>query len=264
MERSETKKVSKFFKKVKLLSIYIVYRYMLILDLETIPLNAEDLQNYRKYLKDGQTVLLDALEKTIADRKKYKSDIDWLLEIESINEKICKCASLNPLMGRIACIGIIHKDKKARVEKTFFDRESEKNLLESFWNYISEKQIAMKTVTFNGLTFDLPFLYFRSMLHGLDISWHDMGLKKFSSFPHFDLMHQLAFWGSFKFASLDYFAQAFGYDVDPASCDTGSIVSKWWGCRQDSKLQEYNLEDCRKTAFLYNKTYKYYPQAPKP
>lgn len=237
---------------------------MLIIDIETVPLQDNELQKYRKYLKNGQTVLLDSIEKTIKERNKYKNQIDWLLEIESTNEEICKAASLNPLMGRIACIGIIHKDKKTRIEKTFFDRDSEKNLLESFWTYISEKQIAMKTVTFNGLTFDLPFLYFRSMINGIDISWHDMGLKKFSSFPHFDLMYHLSFWGAFKFSSLDYFAMAFGYDVDPLTSDTGSIVSKWWGCKQDSKIQEYNLEDCRKTAFLYNKTYKYYPQAPKP
>lgn len=237
---------------------------MVILDIETVPINGTELNKYRKYVKSGQTNLLDSIEKTVSTRNKFKNEVDWLKEIESTNEEICKCASLNVLMGRIACIGIIFKDKKTRVERTFFDRDSEKNLLINFWDFIAEKQLAMKTVTFNGLNFDLPFLYFRSMVHGIDVSWHDFGLKKFSSFPHFDLMQHMSFWNSFKYVSLDYFAMLFGYDVDPETCDNGAIVSKWWGCGEDSRLQSYNLEDCRKTAYLYNKIVKYYPQAPKP
>lgn len=237
---------------------------MVILDIETVPINGTELNKYRKYIKNGQVVLLDSIEKALEDRESFKSEVDWFLKLESINEEICKCASLNVLIGRIACIGIIYKKGKARVETTFYDRESEKNLLTNFWDYIAEKNLEMKTVTFNGLNFDLPFLYFRSIVHGIDVSWHDFGLRKFTSFPHFDIMQVLSFWNSFKYVSLDYFAMLFGYDVDPETCDNGSIVSKWWGCKEDSRIQSYNLEDCRKTAFLYNKVYKYYPQAPKP
>lgn len=232
---------------------------MIILDIETIPLDSKELLKYKKYIKG-----IDAMDKIVAERAKYKNDIDWLKDIEGINEEICKTASLSVILARIACIGIIHKKGKARVEITFFDRESEKNLLTNFWDYIRENNLEQKTVTFNGLNFDLPFLYFRSMVNSIEVPWHDFGLRKFTSFPHFDLMQSLSFWNAFKFVGLDYFAMAFGYDVDPETCPNGSMVSKWWGCGEDSRIQSYNLEDCRKTAFLYNKVYKYYPQAPKP
>lgn len=232
---------------------------MIILDIETIPLDSKELIKYKRYIKG-----IDAMDKIVAERAKYKNEVDWLKEIESTNEDICKTASLNVLLARIACIGIIHKKGKTRVETTFFDKESEKNLLNNFWDYIRENNIPQKTVTFNGLNFDLPFLYFRSMIHGIEVAWHDFGLRKFTSFPHFDIMQHLAFWNAFKFTGLDYFAMAFGYDVDPESGQNGAMVSKWWGCGEYSKIQSYNLEDCKKTAFLYNKVYKYYPQAPKP
>ena len=106
--------------------------------------------------------------------------------------------ALSPYEGRIACIGYC-QDGISQV-----DVSDEKDMLRIFFERISDKHL----ITFNGISFDIPFIYKRAMLLGVKPSVPFSFLtKKYDNPFHYDLMMLECNQNKQEAKSLDYLAR---------------------------------------------------------
>ncbi len=236
----------------------------LIFDIETIPLD------FGSSFDDAQKEYLLRGAESDEDREKRK---DW--------------GGLNPLTGKVVCIGtLVHETQKGSalyladdeeediVEsggmtvkyKTFPDEES---LFEHFWNGLPSKYNAV--VTFNGRGFDCPFLMLRSAALGIRPSVNMMaGTKwdfkiggsssdRYGGIEHIDLLDKLCFNGGFdKFGAtrkfnLDFYTKAFGIASPKSETIAGDKVPIFFAEGRQREIAEYCMRDVRATSELYEK-----------
>jgi len=88
--------------------------------------------------------------------------------------------ALDPFLGKVIAIGF-HDGERFYYKNS----EDEKHLLNWFWEHVAKLKPS-KLVTFNGKTFDLPFLYLRSLKYQLKVHTWD----KWTG--HIDMMRILA------------------------------------------------------------------------
>lgn len=77
--------------------------------------------------------------------------------------------ALDALTGRVCAIGSLPNDDKGQVQMGFSKDTSEKDLIESFWDYFQSHTPVYRFVGFNIKRFDLTFLVRRSMALGVSI-----------------------------------------------------------------------------------------------
>ena len=79
--------------------------------------------------------------------------------------------ALNPLVSKISCIAI--KDIDLKINLHFTDKE-EKNIINTFYRYLDKicESNTVQILTWNGLNFDIPFLYQRSLNNDIPLSMH--------------------------------------------------------------------------------------------
>lgn len=219
----------------------------LILDIETVPDDREIPQEFQeKYLP----VLKVA--KNLKDKAKISAAyVDWEKSFE-------KKKGLDPAFGRIVCIGMIHYDepKKTIINEKTYTNKDEKKLLKEFWDYISINNIYFRTITFNGLEFDLPFMYTRTIYHGVHMTVTPE-LRKFSYHPHFDLMQALQYWKYGAFKSLAFWMWYFG--ITDLKKGDSSKIKEYWDAGDIAKITEHCMVDCHGVLRLYQKVKAYFP-----
>jgi predicted PolB exonuclease-like 3'-5' exonuclease len=127
---------------------------------------------------------------------------------EAKEEQVSKMA-LDAMTGRVcacALVGVDGSDDFSSVAvATGTDDASEMALLAMIFTALGRKDT--RIVTFNGMGFDLPFLYKRAMILGLEL--HEYGAppltawtKRYSTDRHCDLMQVWTGWNS-KYEKLD-------------------------------------------------------------
>lgn len=112
--------------------------------------------------------------------------------------------AINPLYGKVACVGY----KKENSKGLAID-ENEDAVIKRFFEHIIsfEGSNSPKIVTWNGMGFDIPFLYKRAMILGIKppvcMSYF---MKRYQTSPHCDLMHVWMNW--YGYEKLENVAQA--------------------------------------------------------
>jgi predicted PolB exonuclease-like 3'-5' exonuclease len=126
-----------------------------------------------------------------------KLEAKWQAEIAS-------CA-LHADLGRFVAVGwMFADDPKPRVI-TCKNETDEKFALEQFWrDYTTATNPQL--VTYNGLSFDLPYLMRRSLFLG--IRYPSLNLDRYRT-PHLDLMQHLSFNGVLTRRSLKFYLNRF-------------------------------------------------------
>jgi hypothetical protein len=234
----------------------------LVFDIETVPLDFDasfdDVQ--KEYLLRG----LDTEEK-----------------IE--NQK--GLGGLNPLLGKVVCIGIylteakqgfglyLGEDEQEEIVelddmkikyKTFLE---ESELLEHFWKGLTADNYTAY-VSFNGRGFDCPFLMLRSAALGIRPSVNLMAGTRWMfkvggqgrEVEHIDLLDKLTFnsggfdkAGATRKFNLDFYTKAFGVPSPKSGGITGHEVPKFFAEGHSREIAEYCLRDVRATSDLYEK-----------
>lgn len=233
---------------------------VVVIDIETVPIDTRELIQYHKYLTSFEKFLI-SFGKAI-DKPSVESIDDFVEHHASV----IKSASLDYLMGKICSIGIIvpKRKKKDEVIKKVFFNTNESVLLNEFWDFVREKQVLPQTITYNGIAFDLPFLFFRSMVHGIQIPWPDLSLRRYAAWPNWDGMQLVCWWNTYgKMRTLSHLVKSFGYDVDLFNMDSGADVHKHYCAGDYDFIKSHNMADCEKTLFLYRKMRGYYPSPPR-
>jgi predicted PolB exonuclease-like 3'-5' exonuclease len=236
----------------------------LVFDIETIPLDFETSfdEVQKEYLLRG------------ADTDEAREDRKHL-------------GGLNPLLGKVVCIGtyiveskkgaalylasegseemIEHEDMSLKY-KAFTDEAA---LLTHFWNGIGNRYNAI--VSFNGRGFDCPFLMLRSAVLGIRPSVNLMGGTRwdfkvsassddrFTGVEHVDLLDKLCFGlgfdrsGATRKFNLDFYTKAFGIASPKSGGITGHEVPQYFAEGRSREIAEYCMRDVRATGDLYEK-----------
>ena len=176
--------------------------------------------------------LAEPVQEYLIEREgRYAEDKDPYLEVAN-------SLPLNPALGTIVSIGmwlpeegrgaVLVNNQTSEIKSSIaFERYneeiavfygSEPEILREFWKKADEKAgqrrgaIVYPIVTFNGRSFDGPFLMLRSIIHGIQPTRNLVGYR-YSLREHCDLQEVLTFLGSLDWRyrySLDFWCHQFG------------------------------------------------------
>jgi len=229
----------------------------LIFDIETTGENFEELDKTTQ----------EALTRWI--KKDLDSD-DHKREFADLKDGM----GFSPLTGEIVAIGVLDYEKNKSVvyyqapgtnAKDIEEGDvkyrpmNEKEMLENFWNGVKNYQ---EFISFNGRTFDAPFLMIRSAICGVRptkdlMSNRYIGSQKQGS-QHIDLLDQLSFYGAVRRkGNLHLWSRAFGIESPKAGGITGDDVSRLFKEKKFLDIAKYNVGDLKATAKLYEYWEKY-------
>lgn len=171
-------------------------------------------------------------------------------EIKEAKENL----SFYPLTGEIVCIGMLNPDSGKGVvyfqspgdtvlpfeeDGIRFQTGDEREILELFWSAIKAYD---QFVTFNGRSFDCPFIIIRSAVHKIRPS-RDLMPNRYNG-VHIDLLDQLTFYGATRRRfSLDMWCKTFGIKSPKQSGITGYDVKDLFNSGRYVDIARYCLGD---------------------
>lgn len=236
------------------------------------------MSNQSKLIFDIETVGVDfdSLDETTREsltrwiKKESEAEGDYKIALEELKNGL----GFSPLTGEIVAIGVLDHYKnegavyfQAPGEKITefsengikFKPMNEKEMLEKFWDNARHYP---QFITFNGRSFDAPFLMVRSAVHGIRPSKDLMRGRYFSqqnpNAIHIDLYDQLSFYGAVRRkGSLHLWSRVFGIESPKAGGITGDDVGKLFKEKKFLEIAKYNVGDLRATRELYDKWEKY-------
>lgn len=149
--------------------------------------------------------------------------------------------------SRIVCIGLLEfsDQMEARSAISWYG-ENERELLRQFWARLGQDRPTL-FITHNGLSFDLPFIKKRSIIHQVRPSL-EINLAKFRTEPVYDTMAIWSNWDTRGWVKLDVLARALQVDTKSGS---GEQVAGMWEQRQGLELAQYCLQDTYVTYACY-------------
>lgn len=218
----------------------------LVIDIETVP--GFDLEALPESVADALS--------QFAQRKEPASSSDVL------QARIGMSMGLSPLFGKVVSLALGDGDAPdadvhviavppdgyvAGPAPSWLRFMSEPDLLRSFWALASKAEVV---VTFNGKSFDLPFLVGRSLVHGIPARC-DLVSHKWSLKPHLDLFELLSQRDKAP-SKLDVICWALGVESPKGDMD-GSKVAPAYARGEIVKIAEYNRHDVRATAEVFRK-----------
>ena len=222
----------------------------LIFDIETI---AEPWESFDEVTKKS-------LSQWIPQTGKNK--IEYELALEKVKGQL----PFSPLTATIVSIGMYDVERRlgavyyvgegkdeSFLEGDFtFKSRTERELLEDFWEGVQSYDVL---VTFNGRTFDMPFLLHRSVIHGVkpNTTLHQSRYVSKQTFPyHVDLLDEFTFYGTMKRSSLDLFCQAYG--IESPKGEEGRVeTAELFRQKNFRGLARYNARHVIATTELYDK-----------
>jgi len=130
---------------------------------------------------------------------------------------------------------------------------TEKEILENFWKVIPRYD---QFITFNGRSFDCPFLLLRSAKLGVQTTRNLMPYR-FDAETHCDLLEQLTFYQATRRFSLDFYSKSFDIESPKAKGITGLDMRMLFDAKRYHDIAEYCYGDVIATAELYRRWTQY-------
>ena len=230
----------------------------LIFDIETIGENFDELD------ETTQDVLTRWIKKEANDNDEYKK----------LLEDLKNGLGFSALTREIVAIGVLdcEKDKavvyfqapnagltESEENCVVFKPMTEKEMLENFWNGAKHYD---EFISFNGRSYDVPFLMIRSAIHGIrpskDLMRGRYLYQQAQSAKHIDLLDQLTFYGAVRRkGSLHLWSRAFGIKSPKSEGVTGDDVGPLFKAKKFLEIAQYNVGDLEATKELYKCWDKY-------
>ena len=212
-----------------------------------------------------------ALDETTRDvltrwiRKESRDEGEYEAGLEDLKNGL----GFSPLTGFIVAIGALDtesgkgavyycapgaKPKEAQERGIKLKPLEEKEMLEQFWKVAASVN---EFVSFNGRSFDAPFLALRSLVHGVRPT-KDLLSNRYLSLQrgcaHIDLQDQLTFYGAMrKRPSLHLFCRALGIESPKSDGVKGDDVAALYKAGEYERIARYNAGDLFATAALYER-----------
>ncbi len=230
----------------------------LIFDIETVGYDFDSLDKTSKYL------LTRWIEREAGgNRKQYAA---FLKDVKN-------GLGFSPLTGEIVAIGVYddiknkgvvyfqspnREIKEFKQENFIFRPKTEIEMLKSFWRGALKYNLF---VSFNGRSFDIPFLMIRSAIHKLRPAVNLMTgryLNEYQKIKHIDLYDQFSFYGAVRRrGNLHLYCRAFGIHSPKAEGISGDDINDLFRRKKYKEIAEYNSWDLIATNELYQKWQKY-------
>jgi DNA polymerase elongation subunit (family B) len=212
---------------------------------------------------DVETVSFPWLELDPLQREKltrYSEDHEDFLRrkeggaLSPYTGKVIVIAMMNPESGNGSVWYEASERRVAKSEDGRFDVVgcSEKDMLSEFWAALSKFD---RCVTFNGRTFDGPFLSVRSAIHALTPSKNLLGYR-YSMETHVDLLEILTFQGAVsrdQTPTLHSACVAFGIPSPKSEEMHGYAVGDAYREGRLAEVAEYCRRDVEATAALWRR-----------
>lgn len=202
----------------------------------------------------------DTWESLDAETQKY---LLKYAETEEEQEVVKTTLGLYPLTGQIVAIGLYDPEKdiksvylqapnsklEERYEKdgVHYLVGTEAEILEKFWATIRKYTTF---VTFNGRSFDCPYILMRSAVHKIKPT-KNLIPYRYSDKEHIDLFDQLTFYNTTKKFNLDYFCKRFGIISPKSEGVTGLDVPEMFNKGEYHQIAEYCMRDVVATGELF-------------
>src|SRR5262249_11897452 len=187
---------------------------------------------------------------------------------EEERERMPEMLSLWPFTGKIIAVAMLNTDSRrgrvwyekndGREEEVSEDRlftfigDTEPVFLTEFWKAMRRFQ---RFVTFNGRTFDGPFLMLRSAALGVTVTRNLVGYR-YAIRPHTDLLEVISFFGATRKWNLDFACKAFGVESPKEQGMDGYSVGPYYRAGRVREIALYCRRDVEATARLYGKMEK--------
>ena len=190
----------------------------------------------------------------------------YLLKYAETEEKQAEVKStlgLYPLTGQIVAIGLYDPEKdiksvylqapESQLEASYekdgiiYILGDESEILQKFWATIKKYSTF---VTFNGRSFDCPYILMRSAVHKIKPTRNIMPYR-YSDKEHIDLFDQLTFYNTTRRFNLDYFCKRFGIVSPKSKGVTGLDVPMMFQDKQYHQIAEYCMRDVIATGELF-------------
>ncbi len=176
--------------------------------------------------------------------------------------------SLTPFTAQIIAIGMLNPESnqgkvlyQAPKQEPWYSEDgaveftpcSESDMLEEFWKTVGHYG---QFITFNGRSFDCPFLMLRSAILSIKPS-RNLLPYRYSSNEHCDLMEQLTFYGAFRKFNLDFYCKGFGIKSPKSDGITGLDLGPLFQAGRFREIAEYCIGDVRATTELFHRWQTY-------
>lgn len=193
-------------------------------------------------------------------------------DIEAVKDGL----GFSPLTGQIVAIGVLNPetdkgavyflDQEERFENQsndnvqYIPHKTEKELLKSFWDASAHYE---QFITFNGRSFDAPYLMIRSAINKIKPAKNLMTYRYESeqygkTITHLDLLDRLTFFGAVRRrGGLHMWCQAFGIKSPKSQGISGKDVAQLFKDKEYLKIAEYCFDDVLATQKLYEYWEKY-------
>lgn len=195
----------------------------LFFDIETIPCANEH--------KD---VFIEILKKKNGNSKKTDLEIHTGTSFEGTFGRICSIAVIKEVNGKEILREIFSGD--------------EKEILQNFWKV---SQDVMRFVGHNIWSFDLPFIYQRSIINGVKPRT-DISFARYRNIPIYDTMLEWSLWNFDKVQKLDTLAKVLGFPTSKDEMD-GSMVWDFYKKGRIEEINKYCMKDVELTRQVYKK-----------
>lgn len=181
-------------------------------------------------------------------------------------EKQISDMALDPMYGRICSYAVANENTSGGVSIVEYSTMSEISdsseivIIDKALQFLRVTQFNKPTIiTFNGVRFDIPFLYKRAMLLNVPLppgvpKLNEM-IKRYQHIPHCDLAMELVQWDTNRYQSLDNTCRAIiGKRKMEFDC---TKIHDMILAGESSKISEYNMIDTELTMELYLKIKEY-------
>jgi DNA polymerase elongation subunit (family B) len=226
-----------------------------VLDIETIP------RDLRAEPRRIQEYVWERVRRGEAEGSGPRLD-DFLAAMDdeafaAIRRDVERHMALRPEFGHVVCIGMGHDKDGSFVTKALTARtvEDERTILEEFWKRVPSSR-DWRFVTYNGLSFDLPYLIRRSIYVGVPPT-SGLPLRPYSPDSHFDVMRVLSNWERTDTVRLDIVAELLGLRKWPPGMEGSQVLGLWRAGRVDD-IEAYCLGDVRLTYEVFLRVEPYF------
>ncbi len=170
-------------------------------------------------------------------------------------------AGLDPLTARIICFSAVGGTSADEImEKTMVcdavSDDAETTLIETIFGFLGTPDC--RIISWNGIGFDLPMIYKRAMVLGIDPGqWGAPPLTtwtvRYRTDRHYDLMQIWGGWQSNKWAKLDTVARMILGEHKTEGIDVMTFPVLMESEEGRAKIAEYCLQDTRLTFRLWDR-----------
>jgi uncharacterized protein YprB with RNaseH-like and TPR domain len=195
-------------------------------------------------------VQLDYLMKFADSEEKRELEMQKLA-LSPLTAQIIAIGMLNPetMSGKVFFQSDLRESFKSEDNKVEFISGSEKDVIQNFWKAAEHYS---QIITFNGRTFDNPFILLRSAILGVRPTRNIMPYR-YDSTEHCDLLDQLTFYGAVRKYNLDFYCKVFGIKSPKAEGITGLDMEHLFRDKRFHEIAEYCMGDVIATAHLFKR-----------